>query len=238
MEYAYSLTGNSVPIMKKYQVAATVSNTGVPLLIPAAGGAGLALSTTTSAANMVGCNLDTATYVTAQQTDGSSAEREVTVIVNPDAVWRIKMSGGATENTALTLLPVTTASSTGLVVTTNSEWSSPTYDEGVTWGYDGANAGSFRKVTSVSSTAGTVTVAFDQDTAVGDNFLRAPYWPVQGTTIQLTTNLYQANAAIAVGTGAAFKPVELDLRDISDSGQTNSYVYAVAGDHVWGPRPT
>ena len=148
MEYAYSLTGNSVPVMKKYQVAATVANVGVPLLIPAAGGAGLATSTTTSAANMVGCTLDTATYVTAQQTDGTSAEREVTMIVNPDAVWRIKLSGGATEDTALTLYDVTTASTDGLAITTGDAWNSPTYDEGVVWGYDGANAGSFRKITS------------------------------------------------------------------------------------------
>ncbi len=237
MQYAYSLTGNSCPVMKKYQVAATAIK-GIPLLIPAAGGAGLATSTTTSAANMVGVTLDGATYVTAQQTDGTSAEREVTMIVNPDAVWRIKMSGGATEDTALTLLPVTTASTSGLAVTTASEWSSPTFDEGVTWGYDGANAGSNRKITSVSSTAGTVTVAFDQDTAVGDNFLRAPYWPTQSVAIQLSTLLTQADASIAVGTGAALVPVELYLRDITDSGQTNSFVYAVSGDHVWGPRPT
>lgn len=237
MEYAYSLTGNSAPVMKKYQVAATAI-AGIPLLIPAAGGAGLATSTTTSAANMVGVTLDGATYVTAQQTDGSSAEREVTMIVNPDAVWRMKLSGGATENTALTLLPVTTLSTTGLVVTTASAWDSPTFDEGVTWGYDGANAGSFRKVTSVSGTAGTVTVAFDQDTVVGDNFLRAPYWPCQSVAIQLSTLLTQADASIAVATGAEFVPVELDLRDITDQGQTNSFVYAVAGDHVWGSRPT
>lgn len=237
MEYAYSLTGNSAPVMKKYQVAANTI-AGIPLLIPAAGGAGLATSTTTSAANMVGVTLDSATYVTAQQTDGSSAEREVTMIVNPDAVWRMKLSGGATENTALTLLPVTTLSSTGLVVTTASAWDSPTFDEGVTWGYDGANGGSFRKVTSVSGTAGTVTVAFDQDTVVGDNFLRAPYWPCQSVAIQLSTLLTQADASIAVATGAEFVPVELDLRDITDQGQTNSYVYAIPGDHVWGPRPT
>lgn len=237
MQYAYSLTGNSTPVMKKYQVAATAA-AGVPLLIPAAGGAGLATSTTTSAANMVGVTLDSATYVTAQQTDGTSAEREVTMIVNPDAVWRIKMSGGATEDTALTLYDVTTASTDGLTITTGDAWNSPTYDEGVVWGYDGANAGSFRKITSVGATAGTVTVAFDQDTVVGDNFLRAPYWPCQGTTIQLTTNLTQADASIAVGTGAAFVPVELYLRDITDSGQTNSFVLACSGDHVWGPRPT
>ena len=237
MEYAYSLTGNSTPIRRKYQIAATnIAN--IPLLIPAAGGAGLATSTTTSCADMVGVAMDAATFVTAQQTDGTSAEREVSVIISPDAVWKIKMSGGATEDTALTLQEVTTASTTGLVVTTAAEWSNPTFDEGIVWGYDGANAGASRKITSVSGTAGTVTVAFDQDTAVGDNFLRAPYFPWQSTAIQLSTLLTQADASIAVATGAELIPIELYLRDITDQGQTNSFVFAFAGDHVAGPRPT
>lgn len=224
--------------VKKYQVAASVTVRGVPLLMPIAGGAGLAAATTTSAADMVGVSQDLATYVTGQQTDGTSTERTVTVLINPDAMWAMLMSGGATAGTALTLRAVTTASSTGLVVTTAEDWSSPTYDEGIVWGYDGANAGSARKITSVSATAGTVTVAFDRDTVVNDNFIRAPYWPVQGTAIQLTSDLAQADASIAVGTGAEFKTVELILGDISNGGRSNSYVIAVAGDHVWGPRPT
>lgn len=237
MELAYTMSG-AAPLMKKFQVNATVARAGVPLVIPGAGNAGVVLATTTGAADMVGVNLDTATYVTAQQTDGSSAERKITLVVNPDAVWRMLMSGGATENTALALQTVTTAATDGLSVTTAAEWSSPTFDEGFVWGYDGANAGQARKITSVSSTAGTVTVAFDQDTVVGDNFLRCPYSPIQGTTIQLTTLLTQADASIAVGTGAHFKTVELLLRDINNEGRTNSYVLAVSGDHVWGPRPT
>jgi hypothetical protein len=237
VEFAYTFSG-AAPVLKKYQVNATTATVGVPLLIPGAGNAGLVLATTTGAADMVGINYDTATYVTSQQTDGTSAQRRVTVCVNPDIVYRIKLSGGATEDTALALQTVTTASTTGLAVTTAAEWSNPTFDEGVTWGYDGANAGAFRKVTSVSSTAGTVTVAFDQDTVVGDNFLRAPYWYIQTLAVQLTTLLTQADASIAAGTGAGFKVVDMDLKDQTDSGRTNSYIYIVPTDHVWGPRPT
>lgn len=231
MELAYTLSG-AAPVMKKYQVAATNTTIGVPYLIPASNGAGIVLATTTGAADMVGVNVDAAgTFVTGQQSDNSDTARLTTIIINPDAVWRLLMSGGATEGTALTLLPVTTASTTGLAVTTASEWSNPTYDEGTTWGFDGANAGKARKITSVSSTAGTVTVAFPYDTAVGDNFLRCPYNPLQSTVIQLSTLLTQADASIAVGTGAAFKPIELILNDQSWSGRTNSYVLALSGDH-------
>ncbi len=237
MELAYTMNGNA-PLIKKYQCNSSSTAVGQPWVIPAAGNAGVVIATTTGAADMVGVNLDSATYVTSQQTDGTSAERQLTLIVSPDAVWRMKMSGGATENTALDLQTVTTASATGTAITTAAEWSSPTYDEGFVWGYEGANAGQARKITSVSATAGTVTVAFDQDTVVGDTFLRCPYSPIQGITIQLTTLLTQADASIAVGTGAGFKTVELILNDISNSGRTNSFVLAMPTDHCFAGRPT
>lgn len=230
MEVIGLLCGGA-PVLKKYQVAATAI-AGVPLLTPAGNGAGLAACTTTSAADMVGVTLDAATYTTTQGTGANSAERLVTVVINPDAIIRMKMSGGATADTALSLQTVTTASAGGTAVTTAAEWSSPTFDEGVTWGYDGANVGQFRKITSVSSTAGTVTVPFDYATVVGDNFLRAPYWPMQTVTVQLGTIFTQADASIAVGTGAEFRVIDLELRDIGDSGRTNSYVIAIPGDHL------
>lgn len=235
MEAAYAISGSKHHI-KKYQIGETVSQSGVPLLVPASSGAGVVRATTTGAADMIGCNIDTATYVTAQQTDGTSAERTVSIIVNPDMVYKALLSGGATEGTALTLYPVTTASTDGLAVTTNSAWNSPTYDEGVVWGYDGANAGRARKLTSVSATAGTVTVAFDRDTVVGDNFLRAPFWPTGTTTAQLTTNLYQVDASIAVGTGAQFECIELILNDLNENGRTNSYVFLVSRSHWFAGR--
>lgn len=237
MRMAYTMSG-SAPCIKKYQVAASSTVIGVPKLIPAADGAGVAVATTTSLADMVGVTLDVATYVTAQQTDGTSAERLVSLIVNPDAVWAALMSQGATLGTALTLRAVTTASATGLTITTAESWTATEYDEGVVWGYDGANVGQARKITSTSATAGTVTVAFDQDTVVNDNFIRAPWWPVQGLTIQLTTNLDGADASIAVATGGQAKTVELILGDQTNNGRTDSWVLWIPTDHVWGPRPT
>lgn len=232
MELAYTLNGGA-PKMKRYQIGVTSNTTGVPYTIPAANTPGVVIATTTGATDMVGCNVDASgTYVTAQQTDNSSPERTCNFVISPDAVWRMLLSGGATENTALTLYPVTTASTDGLTVTTGGEWSNPTYDEGHVWGYDGANAKQARKITSVSSTAGTVTVAFRYDTVVGDNFLRCPYTPMQGATIQLSTLLTQADASIAVGTGAPFRTVELILNDINGDGRTNSYVLAASNSHA------
>lgn len=245
MEFSADLYG-SLPIIKKYQVATSTTAVGQPWLACATSTAGLAIATTTGAADMVGVNLDSATYTTTQGTGkalpqgtsaGTSAERLVSIIINPFAIWRLKMSGGATENTALAKQTVTTASSGGTAITTGATWTSGTeYADGVTWGFTGANAGAIRKITSTSSTAGTVAVPFDYGTVVGDVFLRAPYWPMSQVTptIQLTTLLTQANAIISVNTGASFHCYDLLLRDgsSSPSGQTDSYVFAIAGDHL------
>lgn len=240
-QFDYDYYG-SIPVVKKFQFGVTLTQAGIPFTVPAAGTAGVVIGTTTGATDLVGQSVDKgtvattgaqqSTYTTTQGTGANSAERVVSLIVNPFAVWAWKMSGGATEDTALSSQTVTTASSGGTAVTTAAEWSNPTYDEGVTWGYTGANAGRVRKVTSVSSTAGTVTIPFDVATVVGDVFLRAPYWPMQTVTIQLTTNLYQADASIAVGTGAPFRVVELRLRDATDAGNVNSFVLAVSNSHA------
>lgn len=231
MELAYTLSG-SAPLMKRYQIGVTSNRVGVPYTIPASNTAGVVIATTTGATDMVGCNVDTSgTYVTAIQSDGTDPLRQCTFIINPDAVWKMLMTQGATNNTSLSLRTVTTANTDGLSVTTAEDWSSPTYDEGYTWGYDGACAKQARKITSVSSTAGTVTVAFRTVNAVGDNFIRCPYTPQQGTTIQLTTNLDQADASIAVGTGAPFRPIELIMNDLANDGRNASYVLAVSNSH-------
>ena len=76
-------------------------------------------------------------------------------------------------------------------------------------------------------------VAFPYDIAVGDEFIRIPYTLLQADNIQLTTLLTQADASIAVGTGAAFVPIEFVLNDIGGNGRTNSYVKAISGNHYF-----
>ncbi len=232
MDYAYML-GGGAPLQMKYQINSDAFATaGVPALAPGAGNAGVLISSTTSWANAVGVTQDTATYVTAQQTDGTSAEREVSVIISPDAVFRALMSGGATEGTALTLFDVTTASTTGLDVVTGDNFTD--LDDGVIWGYDGANAGQKRCITIGDATDATVAVAFDQDTVVGDNFLAAPYWFLSDVAgqIQTTTLLTQADVSIAGGTGGAGTVIDMELRDIGGDGRTNSFVLFIFDDHA------
>lgn len=225
------ILGGGAPVVRKYQVAATIASLGVPHLVAAANAGGLAQASTTGAADMVGINLDTAVYTTTQGAGASSAERLVSFVVNSDAILRCRLCNGATDGTALAVRTVTSASSGGTAVTTGDDWSSPTVDEGAVFCYSGANIGMLRKVTSVGTTAATVTVPFDYGIVAGDQFIWAPYWPMQSIAVQLTTALYEANIGIAVGTGAAFLPIELKFGDVAHNGLTKSYVYMLAGDH-------
>lgn len=230
MEVSGLLSGGA-PVIKKYQINATVANAGVPLLIGGSNEAGLDLPTTTVAVDVVGLNLDTAVYTVTQGSGSDSAERLVSVIINPDAILRARMSGGAAEGTALAQHTVTVENSGGTAIETGTEWSSPTFDEGVVWGYSGNNVSQSRKITSVSSTVGTVLIPFDYSILVGDVYLRAPYWAMQGATVQLTTNFLEADASIAVATGAGFKVFDMDLEDLSGEGTLKSYIEMLPTDH-------
>ena len=232
MEYAYML-GGGAPLAMKYQINSDAFATaGVPCLAPAAGNAGVIIGSTTAFTNAVGVTLDTATYVTAQQTDGTSAEREVTVIISPQAVFRALMSGGATEGTALDLKTVTTVSTSGKDIITGDNFTD--MDDGVIWGYDGANVGQKRCITVGDGTDASCVVPFDFDTVVGDNFLAAPYWFLSDVAqnIALTTLLTQADASVAGGTGGLSTIIDMELRDLSGEGRTNSYVLFIFKDHA------
>lgn len=240
MDYAYSLNGSTAPLVKKYQVAASLI-AGIVALTPGSSNAGVETSTTTSFANAVGVTLDAATYATAQVA-GGTPEALVSLCIDPAAVYEALWSGGATEGTALDLQTVTTASTDGLTITTAAEWSSPTYDEGAVWGYAGANAGGgappmgvqLRAITSVSTTAGTVKVAFRNDTVVGDTFIRVPAWPLKAQTLTFTTALTQARADVAVATNTAeVRVIELVAHNIMRQGRTTSGVRFILNDQIF-----
>ncbi len=229
MEYAYML-GGGAPLIIKYQVNETLANGGIPVLAPGGGNAGVQISTTTSWANAVGVTSDTATYVTAQQTDGTSAEREVSVLISPQAVFRALMSGGATAGTAMVQNTISAATGDGLDVTDSTfTWTNPAWDEGSVFFTSGVNQGQKRKVTATSGSVATITVAFDRDHAVGDTYFRMPWWFMDDTAnnIQTTTNLVQADTLIAVGTGGAAKIIDMELNET-----TNSSVLFIFDDHA------
>lgn len=226
-------------LLKSYQVAQT-SAAGIPLLASTTAEAGLDAASTTDAQDMVGISYDSATYATAQ-VSGSSPEALCRVNIRPDAVIWARFSGSGTSGTALTARTVTSASTTGLTVTTGFDYSGTSVDSGTIWCYSGANVGQKRRITSVAATAATVTVAFANDIAVGDQFLHVPVWPMDqdGTTVTLTSDFTEIDASVAISTSAAeFSVIEILAKTAPEDGTTTSAALLVADDHFLGGRLT
>ena len=220
-------------VVRGFQINEAMATAGVPVTVAADNGSGVSLASTTAAADMIGVTLNPqATLVTAQQTDNSDPERLVRTITNPFAVFRALMTQGATASTAITQRTVTTASATGLILTTGDNFTFA--DEGTMWGYTGANAGIVRKISVGDATNADTTVAFPSDLSVGDVFLAIPLSTMRRTGVQLNTNLDQVDISATVNTNTNFNPYALLLRDSSDDGVNNSWVEMIARDHVHG----
>jgi len=229
------LLGGGTPVIKRIQVQEDFATAGVPATDVAANDPGIALVSTGTFADVVGVTLDTATFSTTQGTGANSAERLVSVIINPDAIVKGRLSGGATAGTALAQQTVTVANAGGITIETGTAWNSPEFDEGVAWGFSGSNVAQKRKITATSGTTATINVPFDNAIAVGDIFLRSAHWTwTDAMVLQLTTNLDEVDASIAVGTGGAVKVIDTDLLDISSEGTLKSFVYWLWDDPKLG----
>lgn len=223
------LSGSS-PVIKRYKASATGYVAGLIVLRSAANASGqMSTSTTTSAANALGFLVDTGdkggesvTYSTTQGAD----EAVYGVIVNPDAILRMKMVTGAT-GTAITGDTIATASSNGLTAVGGTSVASPDMDEGILWYTSGPNVGKSRKITSTSSVTATVIVPFAAN-AVGDTYCYAGV-NIGLTGVTLTTDLLKVRADIAVNTGA-----ELSCIDLRLAGTGDSYADFIVSDHVFG----
>ncbi len=234
MEWAYDLGGAPVGRVKKYQVAATNTTIGVPYLKTADGGTGIVLATVSGAVDFVGVNVDAAgTYVTSQQTDNSDTQRLTTIIVSPLAVYRAKMCGGA-ANEALTVGTETTGSTTGLVVTVSGiDPNSPDMNEGVVWGYSGANAGKVRRIITTSGSVANVTVAFPYDIAIGDEFLFSALSPTRTILAQFGTDMTNLDVSATLSGDATVITVEMLCGDKSGNGRTESYAFIQFADSLF-----
>lgn len=233
MELASLLSGGA-PVLKRYQVDQDFSVAGIPALVSASGESGVDLGTTTGCADFLGFTIDTATKNTAQVTSPATAAELLTVIVNPDAVWRGRWNAGATEGAALTLWTVTTASSDGLSVVVDGDPNSPDLADGIVWGYSGANVGQYRKVTATAANDATVEIPFDNAIAVGDVFLFANRYIADVPGVTLTTALWELSAEVAENaSGAEFRVFDVELGDIASNGRNESYALLISSDHAY-----
>jgi len=208
-------------------------------------------SGTTAAVDCLGCATDAATYTaTPTQNPGAfwpptsgTLENLVRVEVNPFAIYRFPVSGGATAGTALSngasgagrnVLIISTAGSktvlTAAGVTGNA--GNADFSGGLVIGRTGQNVGQIRKMSShVDNTSNTVTVGFLNNTVVGDTFICVPFGrSVQ--KLQFTSNFVEANGVIATGTGANFRVLNV----IFDEQRDLVWVDVVSGDHMFNPE--
>lgn len=232
MRYIHDWNGNQVPIIRKYQVGEDMANAGVPVEVPTlANTDGVLLCATTTCADCLGVTLDAQDdRQTAQQTDDADPQRLVSVVVNPNAIFRGLLSGGATRNTALTLFDETAGDLTGLLVTAAI---GTAYDDGYCWGFDGANMGHVRKITAVDGSTAVPIVAFPKDIAIGDNFLAFTAGPGELAGFQLCTTLDQINATADLQGTDNFRIVSAHFKAQGDEGRTRSAVDFVIFDHLF-----
>ena len=226
---AYHINGGATH-KAKYKLGATVAQAGIPCMMTAHN---VTTFSTTDGLDAVGLSLDSGTYSTTQ----GDAEGLVSIDIRPDTVISMTISGGATEGTAMQAIENTSAETAGTTVT-DGDVSGNDMDGGLIWCTAGANVGQSRTITTFNaSTSVVVTVPFKNDIASGDSFLITPFNKhgdgagsgSDGTGwIQLTTNLFQANAAIASGTG-----VEVVVVDVATNGASNSQVYFKLRDHIY-----
>lgn len=234
MDVAYLLGSNQTPVRKKYQVGETMATAGIPVVVAGSGAYGIKKATTTAAANCLGVTLDAVTTNTTQPTDGSDPRRLVSVIVNPDAILRARLSGSSTAGTALSTQTEVTATSTGLIADSDSD--NTNYDEGGVFWYTGLNKGptSFRKIITGDGTNADVGVPWTYDPAVGDKFVVLPFSTMDLQYVQLTSDLSEVDCSVAVDTdNANFIPVELEGLGVPRDALTNSYVLMAIADHLY-----
>ncbi len=225
----------SAPFMKKMQIGETFANAGVIAVASTTNDAGVMLSTTTNALNMVGLCTDTATYQAGQNADGSEPSGELNVIINANIVLKALMSNDGSDGTALELFDVDTATTDGLTITA-ADLNTIDRTDGTFWGYDGVNKGIRRKIVNTTSTTVVVGTAFPNDDVAGDRYLAANCWigDVDSDTVTLTTNLSQVNVGIAQSAGAAeLVCIEQENGTIDNEGQSNSYLHLVPADHFY-----
>lgn len=233
---AMGTIGGGAPVMKRYIASATVSNAGIPFIGTNDGstdiGDVLAMAATGTAltTGSVGLGVDTTGTVSATATPTSDVL--VTVAVNPDLIIRAKMSGGATEDTALTIITTTDASATGVTLTGFTS-----VDGRTVWGYDGANKGERRQF---DDTVGGVGLRFPNAIGSSDRFLECGGSLCMSVVASLaypdiTTNLTQMDALTAASTdNDGWQILDMQLGTEDDDGANNSFYHLVQNQHLFG----
>jgi len=186
---------------RRYLTGVTVVKEQV-VCVPALGGNGVigAPASVNDYSEALGITTEAVTYSTTQGSAGNLCE----IVCAPFAIFKGKVSGGATADTAFALsldnallLNSTTEAAGATVADTNVGTSE--YVGGYLVGLSGANKGFVRVIDShTDNTSTVVDDVFDNDITAGDTFLRT-FSPAMGQGMELTTNFVQFNGVTSAG---------------------------------------
>jgi hypothetical protein len=113
------------------------------------------------------------------------------------------------------------------------DWSA--VDDTLVFGFEGANAGHYRRMEPAGATTATLIVAFPFDIAVDDTFILCPITPgaVEYATFTATLDEYDAEFDTALNTTPNWRCVEALYKDIGENGLLTSSVNLICGDHAF-----
>lgn len=232
MEVLGTLSGGSI-VVKRYMASATMSTAGIVVTahdamatdigeVTAAVAAGAAMEV------MTGVTVDVTTEAVAATGVESTDAISVDVVVNPDAIYRTRMSQTA-ANDAITQQTTTGASATGVLVTGVT-----TLNEGICWGFSGSNIGDYR----ITDGSAAPSINWINAVAIGDVYLVASGSPngliPTQETWDLTTDLTEVIIGAASADNDNFKALDVETRGIDEDGDNNSYYHMIANNHIFG----
>jgi len=239
MELVYLLSGGA-PIVKRFLASAAIDNAGIVLEADdAAAGSGVGGVSLPAASAVggpsVGICIDTVSSFPDDPDAQVNADADVfvSVIVNPAAVYRAKMSGSSTADTALASFSPDAADSLGENV---SDSATTAVSGGAVWGLSGGNSGIVRRA---DTTDPRVAVSFPNAIATSDVYSYAATFPgaglgASGMYLDLTTDLTQVVGQTSVVDTNNFNCIDGEFNDSSSDGTTNSYLHLVPLKHLFG----
>lgn len=226
MEWLKNFSG-SAAVHMDFQVEDDFGTAGVPARLGSTtGDAGLILPDDADTCDdMIGLAVGTA----AENTDAL-----LKVIVSPDAVFRVKLTAGATADTALTIGTVGSAGTeTTAGIDDMDDLVFTNYEDCAIWGYSGSLVGEVRAIASVTD-GDTIVIRnlWPSVPVAGDQFLVAARFPGVLAGITLSSNFTQTDATDENASGAEFVVIDGEFRDVGDEGTSNSYLHVVSTSHA------
>jgi hypothetical protein len=235
MEAMGTISGGAI-VVKKYQASAALTKAGVLLESAVAANSdvgGVALNadgTTALTVQTAGVSLDTCPdWASTGLLDTNDIV--VSVAVNPDLIIKCKMTAGTTADVALTPQQAT-ADATGADTAITS------LDEGIIWGYSGANKGEVRRATD---TTGGAAITFPNAILSSDFYLHAGTGMPGANSAaalfspDLTDDFTQAVAeAVAPADNDMLCSFDLILGTEDDDGANNSFWLFVQNQNAFG----